>query len=200
MQVGPRPPPKDTDSAKVRGAQQRGALLIMPVVCEDGTLVLVSRGWQSFSVPLAAGSSPAAGVPVKIQGVLREPEHGGGVTRGSGSSDQQSWAWLNASDMANHAAAALGELLRKPLHPAELVVDALEPATPADAAAGWPLQRPVSSYVGFHTMPETHVAYMVTWYSLAVLGTFMTWRRFRPSKASRARAHAVRAMSQQKRT
>ena len=200
MQVGPRPPPKDTDSTKLRGAQQRGALLIMPVVCDDGTLVLVNRGWQSFSVPLAADVGPSAGIPVKFQGVLRESEHGGGVTPGTGSSDQQSWAWFNASDMTNHAAAALGALLRKPLHPSELVVDAVEPATPADAAAHWPVQRPVSSYVGFHTMPETHVAYMVTWYSLAVLGTFMTWRRFRPSKASRARAHAVRAMSQQKRS
>lgn len=45
--------------------------------------------------------------------------------------------------------------------------------------------------------PETHVAYALTWFSLAAAGLFMTYRRFRPpAKRKRGRPPSASAAGQ----
>jgi hypothetical protein len=69
----------------------------------------------------------------------------------------------------------------------------------ASLSAVAPYRRARSDYVHWHSTPEVHFAYAVTWFALAVLGAGLTFTRFRkPQNAIRVAAPAAGASAKQK--
>ncbi len=64
------------------------------------------------------------------------------------------------------------------LSPTQLFVDAIEPVN-SPAGAAFPIRRSTSDYVSWHTTPQLHIIYAVTWFSLAVCVWAGTYIRFR---------------------
>lgn len=153
-----------------------GFWVLTPLQMADGTQVLVNRGFipqaQRAQWLPAAGSTPAA-ENVSVEGLLRLSEPGGGFLRRNDPA-QQRWHSRDVAAIAQAQGLA---------HAAPFFIDAgkpgASPATLATAPAAnegpWP--RPGLTVVRF---PNSHLAYALTWYGLALLvaGAFVLVARY----------------------
>ena len=155
-----------------------GFWVITPLQQDDGTQVLVNRGFvpqdqraQWIATPLPPGT-PAA---TTVQGLLRMTEPGGGFLR-SNSPAQQRWYSRDVAAIAQAAG-----LTRA----APFFVDAGLPgaASAAPAAAAWP--RAGMTVVRFH---NSHLVYALTWYAMALMVVGAGWYVARYEARLRARA------------
>ena len=162
--LGPRSAPAGMSSGGPTGAPSTtGWDVITPLVLDDGSRVLINRGW----VERASGSSaPGAIVQPQgrqvVEGVLKEGEKENKYAFNDAAKAR--YAWLDLPTVADVTGSA-------PV----LVVAAAPPG--ADNPRLFPRARPVDSFMSFYVEPSTHATYAATWGSLAVAGVFMT-RRF----------------------
>jgi len=155
---------------------------VTPLRCEDGTVILVNRGWvprdstvpardpvtgkpngHAFGVP-AAFSQPRGAQ--EVHGVLKKGEQKNKYAENK--PEEQRYVWLDLATMASEGGSA-------PL----LVVAAAQPGEQPDVKPEWPMTRPLESFLDFYVSPTTHLVYASTWGALSVAGAFMTFRRFR---------------------
>lgn len=141
-----------------------GFWVITPLEQEDGTQVLVNRGfvpqeqraqWLGSSLPSPAA---AASTPVSVQGLLRMTEPGGGFLRANDPARQR---W-HSRDVA-----AISRALQLPAA-APFFIDAGLPT--AASGSGWP--RAGLTVVRFH---NSHLVYALTWYGLAAMVAAAGW-------------------------
>ena len=136
-----------------RGYQgQLGYHVVTPLSLDDGrTTVLVDRGW--VPVDRQAPSSRASGQvpgPVSVTGIARQPPKPGLFTPDN-RPDQNLWYWADLPAMAAHA--GLSQV-------APLLIE----AGPAGNPGGLPIGG--QTYIN---LPNNHLQYAITWYSLAVV-------------------------------
>ena len=155
-----------------------GFWVITPLQQDDGTQVLVNRGFvpqdqraQWIATPLPPGTPTAA----TVQGLLRMTEPDGGFLR-SNSPAQQRWYSRDVAAIAQ----AVGLTRAAPFF-----VDAGLPgaASAAPAAAAWP--RAGMTVVRFH---NSHLVYALTWYAMALMVVGAGWYVARYEARLRARA------------
>lgn len=132
------------------GVTRTGAHLLTPLRREDGTTVLVDRGWVPPDRQDAAtrpGSQPQ-GV-VTVEGLARLP--GGRATlQPDNRPDDRFWFWYDLTAMADAAGV-------------DAVLPVIVQAGPAENPGGYP--------VGGRTVLQitnNHLGYAVTWYGLAL--------------------------------
>lgn len=135
-----------------------GFWVLTPMRLADGRLVLVNRG---FVLPAArdagARREPSCDAPVRLQGLMRRTEPGGGFLR---SNDPGTGRWFSR-DVAAIAAA-------RGLDPAQVAPYFV------DAEAGAPCAG-VRGPVGGLTVvrfSDNHLAYALTWFALAAMTVF----------------------------
>ncbi|WP_342620184.1 SURF1 family protein [Rhodoferax sp. GW822-FHT02A01] len=154
-----------------------GYWLIVPLRGEDGNRVLVNRGFvppEARSVmerQLAQTPQPAE--PMRISGLLRLSEPGGGFLRHN---DAAAKRWYSRDVQAIAAAYALPGV-------APYFIDAdAEPDTPTipGAKPQWPAGG--MTVLVFH---NNHLVYALTWYSLAALLAWATWWVARDARRGR---------------
>lgn len=137
-------------SAPPRGVGYR---VIAPLALEDGRQVLLDRGF----VEIGAKDAPRAAGPLAVEGVLLWPDETDGFTSPP-DRDKNIWFARDAPLMAQ----ALGT------EPVIIVVSASD-----DPAAPMPLPVGVN-------IPNDHLGYAITWFSLAAVWAVMTgyllWR------------------------
>lgn len=132
-----------------------GTQLIVPLQREDGPPVLVDLGWlpEGAALPVASG-------PVRVTGYLRPADHAGWFTPADDPARRRFYALEPA---------AIGAALGMPsLQPFTLVaVGAAPPPGAPDPARHLP------------TLPNNHLQYAITWYSLALVlvAVFASWLR-----------------------
>lgn len=127
-----------------------GHRLISAFQLEQGERILVDRGYLPDHTPLPA---PPTG-PVELTGALQWPNEISSFTPDPNLAER---LWF-ARDVPS-LAAALGT------RPVMLVLDAQPGASPTD----WPKPMPVSV-----DLPNDHLGYAVTWFSLAAIWLVMT--------------------------
>ncbi|MES2075156.1 MAG: SURF1 family cytochrome oxidase biogenesis protein [Pseudomonadota bacterium] len=159
-----------------------GYWLLTPLCQQDGTVVLVNRGFVEAAAPATATATvaatdapatatataapalacpPGAAPRVTMTGLLRVSEPGGGFLRKNDPSQQR---WYSRDVRAIAAAQGLQRV-------APYFVDAAAGQEPADAADGL---RPVGglTVVAF---PNSHLVYALTWFALAAMSAAMLW-------------------------
>ena len=142
-----------------------GYQIVTPLKRDDGTLVLVNRGW----VPLEKrdpGSRPE-GLPagtVTVEGVARVPAERGWMQPDNDPAANM-WFWYDIPAMAAQAGASTGEAL-------PVVIEAGDAANPG----GFPIGGQTNVNIA-----NNHLQYAFTWYSLAitliVIYFVFHWRR-----------------------
>lgn len=139
----------------------RGFWVMTPLRRADGSTVLVNRGFIPES-ERALAKAPGAPGPVKVIGLLRMSEPGGGFLRDNAPSEDR---WHSRDVAAIGAARALA-----PLAPYFIDADAQAVRPPP----GQPLGG--LTVIAFH---NNHLVYALTWYALAamVAGAFFWLRR-----------------------
>lgn len=157
------------DALTARGA---GDWLLVPLLLEDGSTVLINRGFVPAGTPAAIETPPPPAPPLAtVTGLLRLSEPGGRVLRAN---DPAANRWFSRDVAAIGAARGLHDL-------APYFVDA--DATP----------NPGGLPVGGLTVtdfPDSHLVYALTWYGLCLMslggGALLLReerRRARPSEA-----------------
>ena len=142
---------------------QIGRRVITPLVLEDGRAVLVDRGWvpDSHADPAMRAQGQVGGT-VSVEGVLRLPPEPGAFTPDN-RPGRGEWYWLDVAAMARAAG-----------------ITAL-PAVIEAGAAPNPGGLPIGGQTRLD-IPNNHLQYALTWYSLAVILSviaFLLWRRAR---------------------
>ena len=142
-----------------------GYQIVTPLKRDDGTLVLVNRGW----VPLEKrdpGSRPE-GLPagtVTVEGVARVPAEQGWMQPDNDPAKNM-WFWYDISAMAAQAGAGSG-------NPLPVVIEAGNAPNPG----GFPIGGQTNVNIA-----NNHLQYAFTWYSLAitliVIYFVFHWRR-----------------------
>ena len=142
-----------------------GYQIVTPLKRDDGTLVLVNRGW----VPLEKRdpASRPEGLPagtVTVEGVARVPAERGWMQPDNDPATNM-WFWYDIPAMAAQAGAGAGEAL-------PVVIEAGDAANPG----GFPIGGQTNVNIA-----NNHLQYAFTWYSLAitliVIYFVFHWRR-----------------------
>jgi len=139
-----------------------GFWVITPVQQDDGTQVLVNRGFvpQEQRRQWLAAPMPTD-LPIKVQGLLRMSEPDGGFLR---TNDPMQQRWYSRDVKAISGALELSRA-------APFFVDAGLPDTSGGSAPpAWP--RPGMTVVRFH---NSHLVYALTWYGLALMVAGAGW-------------------------
>ena len=164
--LGPRSAPAGMSSGGPAGAPSgTGWDVITPLVLDDGSRVLVNRGWVE-GVPAQRNRPGAIVQPQgrqRVEGILKEGEKENKY--GFNDTPNGMYRWLDLPTIAGVSGSA-------PV----LVVAAVDERGGNDPHVS-PQPRPVDSFMSFYVEPSTHATYAATWGSLAVAGAFMT-RRF----------------------
>lgn len=146
------------------------------MMLSSGSVIFVNRGWVPREELKSETWSREQG-EVELEAVVTPPEEGGSFAP-TNSIENRKFLWLNPADMAEVVGAELGDD-RLHYHTLE-VLKHDEKAFPIGRSNN--LSETGKHYVG----PETHAAYAFTWFSLSVLGFWMTYAKFR-GKAGRRR-------------
>jgi surfeit locus 1 family protein len=145
-----------------------GYWLVTPLCTAGGTIVLVNRGFvpveqggpKHYSPRQAQGAAcPATGNPVEVSGLLRISEPGGGFLRHN---DPAGNRWYSR-DVAGIAAS------RGLSNVAPYFVDAARDQDPAGAP-----DHPTGGLTVI-SFPNSHLAYALTWYALALMVAAALW-------------------------
>lgn len=131
---------------------QLGYHVVTPLILDDGKIVvLVDRGWvpSDRQSPASRAAGQVAG-PVTIAGIARAQTKPGLFTPDN-RPDQNLWYWADLPAMAAHAGLAQA---------APLLLE----AGPAENPGGLPIGGQT-----FINLPNNHLQYAITWYSLAVV-------------------------------
>ena len=157
-------------TVRVQALSELGAgfWVLTPLRGDDGTLVLVNRGF----VPPGQALLPAAdeaGV-VTVTGLLRLSEPGGGFLRRN---DPAAGRWTSRDVQA----IAASQRLPGPVAP--YFIDA-EAAPDVAAATAWP--RPGLTVISFR---NDHLVYALTWFALAAMVAVAAWMLLRSERRLR---------------
>lgn len=137
-----------------------GHWLLAPLRTDGGDIVLVNRGF----VPQGAEAAPPPAGAVTVIGLLRTSEPVGGFLRRN---DPVAGRWYSRDVDAIARARALPAADVAPYF-----VDAFSTAGPGVATdARWP--RAGMTVVRFR---DSHLSYALTWFGMALLTAFATWR------------------------
>jgi len=155
-------PDHDTfvQASTVRGP---GFWVMTPLRRDDGSIILINRGY----VPARTALPPVSGV-TSVTGLLRLTEPGGGFLR-SNDSAKDRWYSRDVAAIARRRALA-------PALPYFVDADAIDRRPGA----------PVGGLTVIH-FPNSHLAYAVTWYILALMGiaAFIYWIRVERQRPDR---------------
>ena len=157
-----------------------GFWVMTPLRRADGDIVFVNRGFvdAAHRDPGGRGAPPPAG-PVRIEGLLRLSEPGGGFLRGNAPAEGR-WYSRDVAAMAR----SLGLSSVAPYFVDQSAGD----GAGTDAAATAPARWPVPGLTVVHFRDE-HLSYALTWYALAAMtaaamayGARQEWRRRRAAR------------------
>ena len=141
-----------------------GFWLLTPLLQDDGTQLLVNRGFipadqrKAFADRIAKASKAPEGEPVTVQGMLRLSEPHGGFMRENAPEEDR---WHSRDVQAIAQAKGLKQ-------PAPFFVDQGLPTQVAPAT--WPRQG--LTVIRF---TNTHAVYALTWYGLALMVLVAAW-------------------------
>ncbi len=151
---------RDADTLVQAATAIGGGFWVLTPIDAGGFTVLVNRG---FVPPAQRGRTPPPTGQVTVRGLLRITEPGGGFLRDN---DPAADRWYSRDVAAIAAARRLGTV-------APYFIDAA--ATAPDA---WP--RGGLTVVTFR---NNHLVYALTWFGLAALLGWLTWRALRGDRA-----------------
>lgn len=164
--LGPRRPPSNLMGPEAQGmaTSPQGFFVLTPLKREDGSIVIVNRGW----VPRGAESWNRPEGVVEVAAVLMPPEE---KKQFSPENDVESMKlfWLEEKVVARHVTGNE----ETPL----LFAEKIDPdGTPVTS---FPVSKRYEHFVGFHVMPITHATYATTWFVLSAFGLLMTVIKFK---------------------
>lgn len=161
-----------------------GHWLMAPLRTEAGDIVFVNRGF----VPQGIEAAPPPAGSVTVTGLLRISEPVGGFLRRNDPASDR-WYSRDVATIARARTLPGGEV-------APYFVDAFSTAGPGVATdARWP--RAGMTVVRFR---DSHLSYALTWFGMALLTAFATWRlvvagrRFRQDRRPRGDFHHAGAI------
>jgi len=188
--VGPR-------TRSVRGTAQVGSQMIVPMELEGGGTVLVNRGWVPFHA--AAGARPGdAGAatrewqargPVCEEGVVRASETPSASLGPRNDPAAGVWTWVDVPGIAESLGLPRDTPLVDVVSESGDAREKMNPIAALKVASGriagglpdesYPMPRSPSSYRRQYLMPEDHLTYALTWFSISGVTAYMARRLLR---------------------
>ncbi|KAI9312660.1 SURF1 family-domain-containing protein [Dichotomocladium elegans] len=159
---------------RTRGDGQVGYFVITPLVRENGSTVLVKRGWVSMAKkdPHTRPDSLVEG-PVHVEGLLRMSEQRNTFTPDNDVIKNQ-WYWGDVEAMAALSGAEPLLVERRHLLTAWIHLDKSPSVEYSLIDRGIPVGRMPTVEIR-----NNHMQYVITWYSLSIATTIMLWRLLR---------------------
>lgn len=170
--LGPRSAPAGLISpAQGLAINPQGYYVITPLIREDKTIVYINRGWvekneKSWSRPQGA---------VKITTVVSSGEKSGSFTPENKPISGKLF-WLEP-------AALLINNKDKDSNTAAIILEVIEDDD--KLMTNYPVARKSKYLDHHHVTPVTHIVYAVTWFSLAILGSYMTYLKFKKKSSGK---------------
>lgn len=159
-----------------------GYHLVTPLVRQDGTTVLVDRGFVSKEFAEQAKAAQAQDGEVEVLGMLRTTQARNNFTPDN-HPERGEWYWADVEAMAEYAG---GE--RANVQP--VFIEEIFEGHSGDAswrqAHGVPIGRPP-----IVDLRNSHLSYVVTWYSLSAFTSLMFLRLLLKHRRARARLPRV---------
>ncbi|KAJ2772630.1 surf-like protein [Coemansia nantahalensis] len=156
-----------------------GFIVVTPLVREDGSRVLVNRGWikRALRDPQARPASQEAGPVTIVAFVRRSPPK----STFAPSSDPQANEWFSL-DL---------DLMAQRARSQAVLLDVIQPDSPTalihDAKHGVPIGTPMQVDIR-----NSHMQYLLTWYALGVLTSAMLALKLRKPLTAAARIKKMR--------
>mmetsp|Transcript_6000 Transcript_6000/g.6196 ORF Transcript_6000/g.6196 Transcript_6000/m.6196 type:complete len:290 (+) Transcript_6000:68-937(+) len=155
----------------------QGYYIITPMLLQDGNIVYVNRGWTPRSAASNTWTRPEGQVEVVVvatgseKGSVFSPENPDTLT-------SKMILWMDVNTLSNHIKSV------KNIPPEDVIVTELldDDSVPLTI---FPVARRSHHFQEYYVGPEMHMAYAVTWYSLAFFGSIMTYRMFKGRRMTR---------------
>ncbi|KAF7303253.1 SURF1-like protein [Mycena kentingensis (nom. inval.)] len=154
-----------------------GANVLTPLIREDGTTLIIDRGFISKDFDLS--SIPQETGTVEVLGMLRTSEARNTFTPDN-HPERGEWYWKDLDAMADYAGGAEANV--QPVL-VEQIFDGHEGEAAARMSRGIPVGRPARV-----DLRNSHLSYVITWYSLSVFTAVMFVRVMLNKKRSRGRS------------
>jgi len=155
------------------GVSESGWQIISPFRLIDGRIVLICRGWT----PLKVGKVPYTAPPPpkglqKLDVLVRKNEHPSMV--GENNPDINEWVWLDTETMARTVVQGreLSEQ-EKAFSVGPVVPILLDRCRDND-------EYPIGGQIRIE-LSDNHLSYILTWFSISLIGVFLLWNRNRRS-------------------
>lgn len=176
--VGPR-------SRSISGVTENGYYVITPLVPVPGdpesvqSPILVNRGWvprswrdRALNASEGLKEHVPSVVPVEVIGVARGSEKPS-IFVPSNDPDASQWFYVDVPAVAR--ACGLPETTLY----IEEINESINPRSP------YPIQKDHNMLIRTSRMPQDHLNYLLTWYTLSAAVTFMAVKRLKPRKSGR---------------
>ncbi|KAI9984826.1 hypothetical protein PInf_006296 [Phytophthora infestans] len=171
----PRSAPADPSDSVAR--VKSGGYIYSLLQREDGTSVIVNRGWlprKLLDVHMARDEKEEDG-KMSFVGVLRHGEVKNNFTPDNDPENRQ-FFYLDHEEMADAMGVTSADL--------PVIVDALAvDGETGEIALGNPLRKNIASYLEFYMTPEKHAGYAATWFGCSIAAAIMGVLRFKKGGA-----------------
>ncbi|KAJ3187121.1 Surfeit locus protein 1 [Gaertneriomyces sp. JEL0708] len=144
----------------VSGAMPIGYYVITPFKLEDGSVILVNRGWIPRQLEGESRRADQIEGVVTIEGVLRNGEEAR-IGLPANRPGEAPWIWLDVAGMSKHSGA-------DPIF-IEMMSDS--DINRGSATGDYPATRRL-----FTNFSNNHLSYAITWYGLCIFSTVVLWR------------------------
>ncbi|CAA7265941.1 unnamed protein product [Cyclocybe aegerita] len=154
-----------------------GVHVVTPLVRENGSTVLVDRGFVSKDFVASLDSKREEG-EVEVLGMLRTSQYRNRFTPDN-DPDNGMWYWVDVEGMANYAG---GEEARVQPVFIEQIFEGHAGEANTRLEKGIPIGRAPTV-----DLRNSHLSYVITWYALSGLTAFMFWRVLKNKQKSPGR-------------
>ncbi|KAG1703140.1 hypothetical protein DVH05_008052 [Phytophthora capsici] len=175
----PRSAPADPSDSVAR--VKSGGYIYSLLQREDGTPVIVNRGWlprKLLDAHMALDKKENDG-KVSFVGVLRHGEVKNSFTPDN-DLERRQFFYLDHEEMADAMGVTSVDL--------PVIVDALVDGGSGEVALDNPVRKSIASYLEFYMTPEKHAGYAATWFGCSIAAAVMGVLRFKKGGARARRA------------
>jgi len=151
---------------------QLGVFVITPFLLEDGSVVLINRGWAPMS--WESNSKQQESKKIELNGLLRKSEEWSKFTP-KNNPTQNDWFWIDIPSIISHVKSKLSSKSQQQVEYLPVLFDLVNEGGIDDASQVEPstekkYPQPKDVIIPFR---NNHLEYAITWYSLSAATTLM---------------------------
>ena len=176
--LGPRTAPlSSTGQAQGMSSNPQGYYLITPLIRADKSVVFINRGW----IPKTTNNWDRPAKDVSIICVVSETEKKTYFAPVNNDIADKKLLWLEKEALVKATQYEIGDS-------DDLVIfDEISVINTSSEVKSYPIRKKVKDFSEYSVAPVTHLVYSVTWFSLCIAGSIMSYYKFRNKRFRRSK-------------